>query len=324
MTEVENHIMDVLSVYEIEMLREILPLISEAGLLSHKNGSLLSHLCGTWKILNRKGCNSDVAIAGLMHSIYSTEHYRFALFSFSRRDYLIDKIGKVAERLVYLFCTLEKKEIWNALSIEESLIEVSSRVGGVKCAITLEEANQLLRIECANFIEQCSESDGSPKVFMAWYLRLARESLVFFEDEVVSASFAFSEEQESESISFYNYFLMSDDFANSRPLRKAVKLNPFSAELQFLLGVVDYVNGCPKAGRERFLRARSLMSSWCTSWDKRLTVKQWSMLLGGVQGSIDQENSKCMLDSIVDSIKNGRMSGVTRWITLSGEQHAQQ
>ena len=82
--------------------------------LTHNNNkTLLRHLLNTAMILAAEKQPDHVVLAGLYHSVYGTEFYGcdfLSMHNSDHRNYLSEKIGKDAERLVFLYCSLDRKE----------------------------------------------------------------------------------------------------------------------------------------------------------------------------------------------------------------------
>eukprot|EP00814_Leptocylindrus_danicus_P010528 CAMPEP_0116049600 /NCGR_PEP_ID=MMETSP0321-20121206/30254_1 /TAXON_ID=163516 /ORGANISM="Leptocylindrus danicus var. danicus, Strain B650" /LENGTH=416 /DNA_ID=CAMNT_0003532043 /DNA_START=45 /DNA_END=1295 /DNA_ORIENTATION=+ len=83
----------------------------------HKHSSFLNHLTSVHQILKLwlPGSNGDViARVGLLHSAYSNSYVNLALFNpndFSERERVRDLIGVEAEKVVYLFCVIDRQTI---------------------------------------------------------------------------------------------------------------------------------------------------------------------------------------------------------------------
>jgi (p)ppGpp synthase/HD superfamily hydrolase len=70
--------------------------------IPHSASNLFDHLCAVYTILKNSNKPDYVCIAGLFHSVYETEYFKFS------RPYTRDEvkrmIGEKAEELVYEFC----------------------------------------------------------------------------------------------------------------------------------------------------------------------------------------------------------------------------
>ena len=75
--------------------------------IQHLDKTLFDHLWGTYSILKEQGKPEYVCLAGLFHSVYETEYFKFNT-PYSR-DEVKDLIGDQAEQLVYEFCNISPR-----------------------------------------------------------------------------------------------------------------------------------------------------------------------------------------------------------------------
>jgi len=68
----------------------------------HLDRTLFSHLLGTYNLLKSQGKPEYVCLAGLYHSVYETEYFKFNT-PFTR-EWVASIIGIDSEQLVYEFC----------------------------------------------------------------------------------------------------------------------------------------------------------------------------------------------------------------------------
>ena len=81
---------------------------------THSASTLLEHLIGVRDILKDMNAPEYVQDAGLFHSVYGTQSFRYQ--STRDREKIVELIGEKAENLVFIFCTLSEPR---ALSISE-------------------------------------------------------------------------------------------------------------------------------------------------------------------------------------------------------------
>lgn len=254
---------------EIEYLRTPLDLLCSAGKLPHLNGNLLEHLVGTWRILHAGMRPSYLCLAGFLHSIYSTEHYPYAALKITERNRVRKAVGARAEKLAYLFCVLEKRHLWTT-SNSSRFHYGRNRLSGEQVRIAVREYNDLQQLECANYIEQCSEEDGSPRPFMAWYLDLQRKGRL--PERADAESKQIIEEDERISIGLYRTFWMSK-FNAIDALDNALIHNPHAAELYLFKALLTSTSGGEAAPPME--KALELFRFWGTAWDKRIAFDRW-------------------------------------------------
>jgi hypothetical protein len=106
--------------------------------LSHSGKTFFEHLYNTACILENEKYTEDVCNAGLFHSIYGTEFYKFNDPDITRKC-IRDMIGDYSESLVYEFCSLQDRKT--------TLIENKKNYD-------LNFRNDLIKIEIANLKEQ--------------------------------------------------------------------------------------------------------------------------------------------------------------------------
>ncbi len=73
-----------------------------------KHGTLYDHFIRVQEILAHWGCSVDVQLAGLCHSLYSTQYFIHNILNLDNRQILKDKIGEVSENMVYLFSQIDR------------------------------------------------------------------------------------------------------------------------------------------------------------------------------------------------------------------------
>jgi (p)ppGpp synthase/HD superfamily hydrolase len=104
-----------------------------AGDNAHSKRNLIDHLLGTAELLKKWGCDNDVVLAGLCHSIYGTDSYHTVTVDPSKREEVKTLIGKKAEALAW---------------------EFGNRNHPRFASFIMNNEIDLVAIECANLIEQ--------------------------------------------------------------------------------------------------------------------------------------------------------------------------
>jgi len=120
---------------------------------SHSQESLLSHLKGTWSILNHWNCEEATSLAGLCHSIYGTESFLKVSATLDNREYLQSLIGIEAENLAYLFGAHKKDSLWENLN-RSGNFSIHDRFVNQSRVISKKELSDLITITLANWLEQ--------------------------------------------------------------------------------------------------------------------------------------------------------------------------
>lgn len=121
-----------------------------AGDAPHSGRTLLDHLANTYCILASSKQPSSVCMAGLFHSVYGTNAFRRVTVAASRRSEVRALAGEEAERLAWLFGTMERPR-----AIVEGLRGKAIRPADEHEPL-LDGAwiHKLAAIECANLLEQ--------------------------------------------------------------------------------------------------------------------------------------------------------------------------
>lgn len=119
----------------------------------HSGRTLIDHLLGTYRLLERWGNPPAVCRAGLFHSIYGTNIFTFKSASFDDRATIRDAIGDTAERLAFLFCVSERPVAFLKAALERNYV-LDDRVHGGRLPVSPDEVSALIEIEVANFLEQ--------------------------------------------------------------------------------------------------------------------------------------------------------------------------
>src|SRR5260370_11243176 len=150
--------------------------------ISHARGrSLLDHLLGTGQILENWASRRIVCRAGTFHSVYSTDVFPRAAIGIGDRKRISAAIGSEAERLVYLFCAVDRARF---LSLVEGAvkagtlsktIKMSSRFSSKESLVILHpEIVSLLTIYAANLAEQSAAPDGGPTPWLFTFSKIAQ------------------------------------------------------------------------------------------------------------------------------------------------------
>jgi hypothetical protein len=117
----------------------------------HSGANLWDHLVGVHRILQVVGSEPYVCIAGLFHSVYGTQSFKTASVDPNKRHKVRALIGKPAESLVWAFCTLPRPNLLES-SLKQQAFDWVRKLDNVKDVQQF--AQDLVRIECANLLEQ--------------------------------------------------------------------------------------------------------------------------------------------------------------------------
>jgi hypothetical protein len=75
------------------------------------------HLIGVQSVLRHWRAPEMTQLAGLFHSIYGTEGFQGFKLSWTTRPEVMNVIGRQAERLVFIFCAVDRKTVDDSLDV---------------------------------------------------------------------------------------------------------------------------------------------------------------------------------------------------------------
>jgi hypothetical protein len=148
-------------------IQRALALLDELGAedTDHPRGTLSDHLRGTYDVLVGWGCERDVCLAGLYHSVYGTDIFETVTLTPDARDKVLQAIGADAEQLAYLYCALERESLYDNLTTGGPPYGVRSRLDGAELRLGRDDYAGLLAIDLANRLEQVPHSRASRAQF---------------------------------------------------------------------------------------------------------------------------------------------------------------
>src|SRR5260370_31802079 len=157
----------------MQTVARVLALLAERGAdeVPHGRSSLLRHLTSTQAILERWAQPAHVRFAGLLHSVYATDAFAHALVGPSDREAIRELIGAEAERLVFLFCSIDRRDLFASIAAAPDdvagTIRLPQRDDATPIDVTPAEAGDLLVLYMANEAEQAARAHGAPAPWLA-------------------------------------------------------------------------------------------------------------------------------------------------------------
>ncbi len=142
--------------------------LARADNYTHSRGrGFQDHLQGVAGLLQRWSQDPLTIQTGLFHSAYSTQQYPYGLYSYAQRNQLQALIGKDGERLVFLFCSHDRVDLYaQAVQIVRSGQALSAEGLRLRNALTGERAQvpgalvaQLMMVHAADLAEQMDGFD---------------------------------------------------------------------------------------------------------------------------------------------------------------------
>src|SRR5436190_5039270 len=120
--------------------------------MPHTQRALFHHLLGTRQLLVDLGARPALCDAGLLHSIYSTEHYEQQAFPLTRRNEVQHLIGDEAESLVWLFCMMRRETLLEHPGHDQNR-SVEHRLTGEQIPLSPAQYRDLITLTLANSLE---------------------------------------------------------------------------------------------------------------------------------------------------------------------------
>ena len=254
-----------------------LQLLIEAGAnrIRHRNRtSLLEHLTATERILGAWGQPALIRSAGGLHSIYGTEFFRTKLIDHAARDKVAAHVGAAVERLAFLFCTINRADLFTAVG--DGIPAATMRLDGE--FLTPDEMAALVLMHMANLLEQATVNSPEPWLWrlLAWgrLLRPARDVVPPF----IALCPELTDRHEAALQTAYlqaladlqsgNVTAADQGLAFARTLCRGLP-EPWlwSAATQLRAGNFS-------RAAEYAALAKRLSASWGSTWDKRLSLSQ--------------------------------------------------
>ena len=257
---------------------------------SHSGRTLYEHLCGVASILRAWKQPEIVCLAGMFHSIYSTDKFQHATLAISERSRLQAAIGVEAEHLVYLFASLARDAVYGAAASWSRLFpaafaDIPCRLdSSIMVQVSRAEMAHLLLMHMANRVEQAVK----PATGIGFWLARASdltENLRALADslpEALANLGAVSQDEERRLHSLYLQgvaLLRGDDPSQGLPyLENACRDCGFVGEPYLMLAAGYRLLGNLPAAREAAGQGRRLLESWGAPWHKHLSMDRWCAL----------------------------------------------
>ena len=290
------------------ILDQLVPREQQAGWHAH-GGSFADHLIATKNILAAWRQAPEIQLAGLCHSIYSTEYFPQQAVSLDGRKKVRLLIGGKAEHLCFLFAATRRQSLFAMLSRyinDPESLDLSEylefRTGmSPHSAIHIEDAYSLLIVHLANIAEQ-GRGKENRGMWLAQFVDLAKlapHQNVYALSQIVKNGNALTEE--NEATLGLNYFegldCLDDPKISLQCFTDAVAKCEIVAE-PYILGAFCNLNmGLIPEALQQLHRAQDLMSYWNTPWDKRFSLSDWHVILKVLFYAAGQRDPKAALAS---------------------------
>ena len=158
-----------------------------AGDFEHKNGSLHTHLLGTYDLLKSWGASAALCDAGLYHSAYSTAGFKKTMVSLSLRSDIASIIGENAEAMVYLYCACDREVVYQNFQNQPAVVEYKDRFTDETYALSAQQASAFCELTVANELELMSLNKAFQAKHRVTLLALFDSMKKFLGQEAIAA-----------------------------------------------------------------------------------------------------------------------------------------
>jgi hypothetical protein len=272
---------------------EIMLFLVNIGSTTAKHGggrSLFDHLYGTYCLLKTWSAPDFVQLAGLFHSIYSTEVYKKSLVDHRKRIDVQPLIGMRAEYLVYLFSITARRDLFSVAQRVVSLQQGSFRIktthhsderfGSVE--ICAEDLVCLLVIHIANQIEQDTSNGREPG---NWLHLVSSLLLIIRSKSSVTLPLPTTAPLDlPNATEFRHTYLAACSILVSNPAHALTLFKHCSSlcdwifEPQLLAALAEKLLSGTVPEEHQTARINVLIQQWKVAWDTRLPFKEWCHL----------------------------------------------
>ncbi len=157
-----------------------------AGEFAHLNGSLITHLTGTYDLLTAWGAAEYVCDAGLFHAAYGTAGFEDNMVSLDKRGEIAQVIGVEAEALVYLYCSCDRDYVFER-TIGKKPMAFKDRFTGECFVLDEVQAHAFCELTVANELELVVNSEAFAKHYGAELYILFKNIEHYLCDAAISA-----------------------------------------------------------------------------------------------------------------------------------------
>lgn len=129
-----------------------------ANAIGHSNITYLAHSMGVYRDLKAWGCDEELCLMAIFHSIYGTEIFQSFTLPLDRRSEIQSFIGERAERLAYLNCALTYKSFDENFNRGEMSYKIFDRFKNEEIELSPSDFKDLCRVHLCDRLEQAGRS----------------------------------------------------------------------------------------------------------------------------------------------------------------------
>lgn len=126
--------------------------------IGHSEKSYLAHLIGVYQDMKARGCNEELARAGMFHSIYGTQMFQGFKLPLEERPTVRALIGERAERLAYCNCAMDRPSFDRVIEQSNGPYHFLDRITQQPIDLSREDFDDLCRIHLYDWLEQVPRS----------------------------------------------------------------------------------------------------------------------------------------------------------------------
>ncbi|AOJ85224.1 hypothetical protein WS87_00225 (plasmid) [Burkholderia sp. MSMB0856] len=264
-----------------DRLNATLVLVADAMRIAHSGSTLWDHLLGTYEVLSGWGADPDTRLAGLIHSIYSTQYFHHRVVEPGERVRVAMVVGQRVEALAHAFCVLDRDSLRRTsarLDFEpiRKPLRIRTHTGDGELRVSVPQCRALRLLDLANEAEQRRSlfvMDG------LWLSHVCEgfQSIGFVPRSFIRAP-AISHVQERRLTTLYKQALAAPCSHAPQAFRVCIQLVPECAEPRFLLAALRLQAGDFHAGYMEASTGIANLDGWGAPWDARIPVQGWRFL----------------------------------------------
>ncbi|RQR34427.1 hypothetical protein DIE23_12460 [Burkholderia sp. Bp9143] len=266
---------------EADRLNATLALVADAMRIAHSGSTLWDHLLGTYEVLSGWGTDPDIRLAGLIHSIYSTQYFRHRVVAPGERARVAMVVGQRGEALANAFCVLDRDSLRRAsvrLDVEpvRRPLRIQTHAGDGEMRVSVAQCRALRLLDLANEAEQRRSLFRIDRPWLSGMCEGFR-SIGFVPRSFIRAP-NISAVQERRLSTLYEQALAAPSSHAPQALRACVQLVPECAEPRFLLAALRLQVGDFHAAYVEASTGIANLDGWGAPWDARIPGQGWRFL----------------------------------------------
>ncbi|RQZ06070.1 hypothetical protein DIE15_35065 [Burkholderia sp. Bp9031] len=264
-----------------DRLNATLALVADAMRIAHSGSTLWDHLLGTYEVLSGWGTDPDIRLAGLIHSIYSTQYFRHRVVAPGERVRVAMVVGQRVEALAHAFCVLDRGSL-RRMSVRLDVepvrrpLRIRTHAGDSEMRVSVAQCRALRLIDLANEAEQRRSLFRVDRLWLSCVCEGFR-SIGFVPRSFIRAP-AVSDVQERRLSTLYEQALAAPSSHAPQALRACIQLVPECAEPRFLLAALRLQIGDFHAGYVEASTGIANLDGWGAPWDARVPAQGWRFL----------------------------------------------